>query len=149
MYYSIKPSGRGYGYVENDGKPLFPFGYGLSYTEFKYGNLVIPASLNKDESLHLSVDVTNTGDMEGDEVVQVYIHDKRATVARSMKELAAFKRIALAPGETKRVEIDIPYRQFSMWDANMKQRVEEGVFEVWLGKNADEIIEMKEVFVRS
>ena len=149
MYYSIKPSGRGYGYVENDGKPLFPFGYGLSYTEFKYGNLVIPASLNKDESLHLSVDVTNTGDMEGDEVVQVYIHDKRATVARPMKELAAFKRIVLAPGETKRVEIDIPYRQFSMWDANMKQRVEEGVFEVWLGKNADEIIEMKEVFVRS
>ena len=102
MYYSIKPSGRGYGYVENDGKPLFPFGYGLSYTTFEYENLQIPDTLQQDGTLRISVNVTNTGEREGDEVVQVYIHDVLASVARPMKELAAFKRVTLAAGETKK-----------------------------------------------
>ena len=138
MYYSIKPSGRGYGYIENDGKPLYPFGYGLSYTTFEYSGLKIPESLEKDNALKVEVTVTNTGDMEGDEVVQVYIHDVKASVARPMKELAAFKRVSLKPGESKVVEIEVPYRRFAMWDKDMKFGVEEGWFEVWLGKNADE-----------
>ena len=138
MYYAIKPSGRGYGYIENDGKPLYPFGYGLSYTSFEYSNLRIPEQLGKDEALKVTVTVKNTGDVEGDEVVQVYIHDQLASVVRPMKELAAFKRVSLKPGESKEVEIEVPYRRFGMWDKDLHFGVEEGWFEVWLGKNADE-----------
>ena len=147
-YYSIKPSGRGYGYVENDGKPLYPFGYGLSYTTFEYSDLQIPETLEKDAALHISVSVTNTGQMDGEEVVQVYMHDELASVARPMKQLAAFKRVSLAAGETKRVELEIPYRSFAMWDKDMNFRVEEGNFDVWLGKNAEERIDGKMVYVK-
>ena len=147
LYYSIKPSGRGYEYVENDGSPLYPFGYGLSYTVFKYSNLKIDDRVVKGDSLRISVDIENTGKMEGDEVVQVYIHDELASVVRPMKELAAFKRVTLSPGEKKRVDIAVPYRRFALWDANMNHRVEEGWFEVWLGKNANERIDGKKVFV--
>ncbi len=148
MYYSIKPSGRGYGYVENDGKPLYPFGYGLSYTTFEYSDLQIPETLEKDDTLRLSVNVTNTGERDGDEVIQVYIHDELASVARPMKELAAFKRITLAAGETRKVELAVPYRSFAMWDADMNFRVEEGDFDVWLGRNAEERIDGKIVNVK-
>ena len=86
----------------------------------------------------MSVKVTNTGEVEGDEVVQVYIHDELASVARPMKELAAFKRVTLKPGESKVVELEILYRRFSMWDKDMVQRVEEGWFDVWVGRNAEE-----------
>ena len=138
LYYSIKPSGRGYGYVENDGKPLWPFGYGLSYTTFDYSDFKVAESLAKDQSLKVEVKVTNTGEIEGDEVVQVYIHDELASVARPMKELAAFKRVTLKPGESKVVELEIPYRRFAMWDKDMVFRVEEGWFEVWIGRNSNE-----------
>ena len=149
MYYAIKPSGRGYGYIENDGKPLYPFGYGLSYTTFEYSDFQIPESLGKDEPLKVKVKVTNTGNVEGDEVVQVYIHDVKASVVRPMKELAAFKRVSLKPGESKDVEIEIPNRRFAMWDKDMKFGVEEGWFEVWPGRNADEIAApVKRVFVK-
>ena len=147
MYYSIKPSGRGYVYVDNDGKPLYPFGYGLSYTTFEYSGMSIPENLDKDQPLKVSVNVKNTGDYEGDEVVQVYIRDELASVARPMKELVAFKRVTLKPGESKKVEIEVPYRRFAMWDADMKFRVEEGWFEVWLGRDADEEVDRTRVYV--
>ena len=147
MYYSIKPSGRGYDYVENDGSPLYPFGYGLSYTSFEYSDFQMAEKLGKGESLKISVNVTNTGTMEGDEVVQVYSHDELATVARPLKELVAFKRVTLAPGETKTVEVEVPYRRFAMWDKDMEFRVEEGWFEVWLGRNADVKVAGGRVFV--
>lgn len=148
MYYSIKPSGRGYGYVENDGKALYPFGYGLSYTTFEYSDFHIDESLPGGEPLKVAVTVTNTGPVEGDEVVQVYIHDELASVARPMKELAAFKRVTLAPGESKVVEIEVPYRRFAMWDKDLKFGVEEGWFEVWLGKNSEERIDGGRVYVK-
>ena len=148
MYYSIKPSGRGYDYIENDGKPLWPFGYGLSYTTFEYSDFHIPETLDKDQPLKVSVKVTNTGEVEGDEVVQVYSHDELATVARPLKELVAFKRVTLKPGESKVVEIEVPYRRFSMWDKDMVQRVEEGWFEVWLGRDADAKVADGRVFVK-
>ncbi|MBO6248338.1 MAG: glycoside hydrolase family 3 C-terminal domain-containing protein, partial [Bacteroidales bacterium] len=149
MYYAIKPSGRGYGYVENDGKPLYPFGYGLSYTTFEYSDFRIPESLGKDESLKVKVKVTNTGKVDGDEVVQVYIHDELASVVRPMKELAAFKRVSLGPGESKEVEIEVPYRRFALWDKDLKFGVEEGWFEIWLGKNADEkVAPSSRIFVK-
>ena len=148
MYYSVKPSGRNYSYVENDGKPLYPFGYGLSYTTFKYSKFEMPEALDKDNALKLSVTVTNTGKVSGDEVVQVYMHDEIASVGRPLKELVAFKRVTLNPGESKRVEIEVPYRSFHMWDKDMKFRVEEGWFSVWLGKNAEQVIESKRVYVK-
>jgi beta-glucosidase len=148
MYYSVKPSGRNYSYVENDGKPLYPFGYGLSYTTFEYNNFEMPEALDKDNTLKLSVTVTNTGKVAGDEVVQVYMHDEIASVGRPLKELVAFKRVTLNPGESKRVEIEVPYRSFHMWDKDMKFRVEEGWFSVWLGKNAEQVIESKRVYVK-
>ena len=148
MYYSIKPSGRGYGYVENDGKALYPFGYGLSYTTFDYSDFHIEESLPAGEPLKVAVTVTNTGPVEGDEVVQVYIHDELASVVRPMKELAAFKRVTLAPGESKVVEIEVPYRRFAMWDKDLKFGVEEGWFEVWLGKNSEERIDGGRVYVK-
>jgi beta-glucosidase-like glycosyl hydrolase len=148
-YYSIKPSGRGYGYVENDGKPLYPFGYGLSYTTFTYSDFQMPESLGKDEPLKIKVKVTNSGDIEGDEVVQVYAHDEIASVARPLKELVAFKRVSLKPGESKDVEIEVPYRRFAMWDKDLRFGVEEGWFEVWLGKNAEEkAVSSGRVFVK-
>ncbi len=148
MYYSIKPSGRGYGYVENDGKPLYPFGYGLSYTTFEYSDFTMPSELQGGDSLHVSVKVRNTGQVDGDEVVQLYIHDELASVARPMLELAAFKRVSLQAGETKTVELTVPYRSFCLWDADMKFRIEEGWFEVWVGRNAEEKITGGRVFVK-
>ena len=148
MYYSVKPSGRNYSYVENDGKPLYPFGYGLSYTTFEYSNFEMPEELDKDNVLKLSVTVTNTGKVAGDEVVQVYMHDEIASVGRPLKELVAFKRVTLSAGESKKVEIEVPYRSFHMWDKDMKFRVEEGWFNVWLGKNAEQVIESKRVYVK-
>ena len=148
MYYSVKPSGRNYSYVENDGKPLYPFGYGLSYTTFEYSNFEMPEELDKDNALKLSVTVTNTGKVAGDEVVQVYMHDEIASVGRPLKEMVAFKRVTLNPGESKKVEIEVPYRSFHMWDKDMKFRVEEGWFNVWLGKNAEQVIESRRVYVK-
>ena len=146
-YYSIKPSGRGYGYVENDGSPLFPFGYGLSYTTFEYSKFQLPEKLAAGSSLKAKVTVTNTGSVAGDEVIQLYAHDELASVVRPMKELVAFKRVSLAPGESQEVELEVPYRRFALWDAQMKQRVEEGWFELWLGRNAQDKVTGGRVYV--
>ena len=148
MYYSIKPSGRNYSYVENDGKPLYPFGYGLSYTTFEYGKMQMPEKLDKDNALKVSVTVKNTGKVAGDEVVQLYMHDEIASVGRPLKELVAFKRVSLNPGETKTVELEVPYRSFHMWDKDMNFVVEEGWFELWLGKDAENVIESGRVYVK-
>ena len=148
MYYSIKPSGRGYGYVENDGSPLYPFGYGLSYTTFDYKDFQTVGTLEKGQPLKIRVTVTNTGAVKGDEVVQAYIHDELSSVVRPLKQLAAFRRITLEPGESREVELEIPNRQFALWDRNMNFRVEEGWFEVWLGKNAEEKITGTRVYVK-
>lgn len=148
MYYSIKPSGRNYSYVENDGKPLYPFGYGLSYTTFEYSGFQMPDKLDKDTPLKVSVTVKNTGKVAGDEVVQLYMHDELASVARPLKELVAFKRVTLNPGESKTVELEVPYRSFHMWDKDMNFVVEEGWFEVWLGKDAENVIDGSRVYVR-
>lgn len=148
MYYSIKPSGRNYSYVENDGKPLYPFGYGLSYTTFEYSNMQMPKELEKDNALKVKVTVKNTGKVAGDEVVQLYMHDEIASVGRPLKELVAFKRVTLNPGESKTVELEVPYRSFHMWDKDMNFVVEEGWFEVWLGKNAENVIDSRRVYVK-
>ena len=141
LYYAIKPSGRGYEYNDNNGKPFYPFGYGLSYTTFKYSNFNLPEKGGKGQPVFVEVTVTNTGNIKGDEVVQLYVHDEYASVVRPLKELKAFKRITLEPGESKVVKLELPYSSFGLYNEDMDFVVEPGNFEVWLGKNAEEKIE--------
>ena len=138
LYYNYKPSGRKYDYVDMPGKPLFPFGHGLSYTEFKYSNLNI--DVNEEEGkVVVSVDVENISNREGDEVVQLYIHDAVASVARPIKELKGFKRITLKPGEKKTVTFTLTLDDLAFYDINMRRVVEPGVFEVMVGSSSEDI----------
>jgi beta-glucosidase len=137
LYYYIKPSGRGYRYLDDNGKPMFPFGFGLSYTTFEYSNLVIPEKVNKNGDTKVLVTVKNIGTVKGDEVVQLYLRDEFASVVRPIKELKAFKRITLEPGESRQVELSLPYRSFGLWDKDLKFVVEPGVFKVMIAKNAE------------
>jgi beta-glucosidase len=139
LYYYIKPSGRGYQYLDDDGKPMFPFGYGLSYTTFEYANLIIPEKVNPEGDTKVLVTVKNTGAVKGDEVVQLYLHDELASVARPLKELKAFKRITLDPGESKQVELSLPYRSFGLWDKDLTFVVEPGLFNIMIGKDASSV----------
>ncbi|MDR1758832.1 MAG: glycoside hydrolase family 3 C-terminal domain-containing protein [Bacteroidales bacterium] len=140
IYYYIKPSGRGYGYLDDDGKPLYPFGYGLSYTTFEYSDLVIPATVKPNTETKILVTVKNTGKVSGDEVVQLYVHDKEASVARPLKELKAFKRVTLAPGESKQVELTLPYRTFGLWNKDLKFVHEPGIYEIMIGRDAENMV---------
>jgi beta-glucosidase len=145
MYYYIKPSGRGYGYLDNDGKPLFPFGFGLSYTTFEYSDFNVPEIVNQNGDTEVSVTVKNTGKVKGDEVVQIYLHDVVASVARPLKELKAFKRVSLNPGESKRVTLALPYRSFGLWNRELKFVYEPGAFDVILAKDAENVIAQKTI----
>jgi beta-glucosidase len=137
IYYYIKPSGRGYRYLDDDGKPMFPFGFGLSYTTFEYSHLVLPEKVNQNGDTKVLVTVTNTGAVKGDEVVQLYLRDEQASVVRPLKELKAFKRVTLNPGESRRVELSLPYRSFGLWDKDMNFVVEPGDFKVMIAKDAE------------
>ena len=137
IYYAVKPSGRGYDYLDDDGKPMFPFGYGLSYTTFIYSHLVIPATLHTGDSLRVKVTVTNTGDRAGDAVIQLYLHDSVAPVVRPLRELKAFKRVTLAAGESREVTLTVPYRSFGYWDESLKFVVTPGIFDVMISSDAE------------
>ncbi|MBA7497807.1 MAG: beta-glucosidase [Clostridia bacterium] len=141
LYYNPKPTGRGYDYVDLRGKqPLFPFGYGLSYTEFEYSNLKInPEKISSKEKMNIGVDVQNIGKYKGDEVVQLYINDKVATVARPIKELKGFERITLEPEEKKTVNFTITSGDLAFYDINMDLVVERGIFEVMIGSSSEDI----------
>jgi beta-glucosidase len=130
IYYAVKPTGRSNSYIDDDGKPLYPFGYGLSYTTFHYSNLVIKA----DHSVWVTI--TNTGKVAGDEVVQLYLHRTIAPVVRPEKELKAFKRVHLLPGESKVVSLELPPRSFGYYDENLHWVCPPGSFEVWVSRNA-------------
>ena len=140
IYYNYKPSGRGYGYVNMSGEPMYEFGYGLSYTDFEYRDLKLSSSeINSDDSVKVSLQVKNIGKYKGDEVVQLYIHDKVASVTRPVKELKAFKRISLDTGETKKVIFDLTPESFKMWDRNLNYVVEPGEFDLMVGSSSKDI----------
>ncbi|RKY84837.1 beta-glucosidase, partial [candidate division KSB1 bacterium] len=140
LYYNYKPTGRGYDYIYVSGKPLFPFGYGLSYTEFKYSNLrITPEKITTNEKINISVDVENVGNFRGDEVVQLYLHDVVASMIRPVKELKGFKRITLDPEEKKTVNFVIKPEQLSFLDVNMNRIIEPGIFEVMIGSSSEDI----------
>jgi len=143
LYYNQKNTGRPYtggkevtysGYRDASNDALYPFGYGLSYTTFKYENLKLDkAEINKNESIKASINVTNTGAFDGEEVVQLYIRDLVASITRPVKELRDFKKIVLKAGETKTVDFIIDSKSLEFYTANRKWEVEPGDFEVFIG----------------
>jgi beta-glucosidase len=138
-YYDYKPSARRLYLFEQPG-PEWPFGYGLSYTTFKYDDLkVSPEKIAPDGKTTVSVTVTNTGQRASDEVVQLYIHDVVSSVTRPVRELKGFRRIHLTPGESKTVAFPLGFDELSFYDAKMKRVVEPGRFEVMVGGSSDNV----------
>ena len=132
----------GYRYIDRKKlKPLFAFGHGLSYTTFEYGKPVADKkTMSENETLTITVPVTNTGAREGKEVVQLYVRDVKSSVVRPIKELKAFSKVALRPGETKKVELTIAKDALSYFDADKHEWVAEpGKFEAWIGSASDDI----------
>lgn len=124
-------------YLDIDNDPLFPFGYGLSYTTFKYGKPSISATEMKEgDVLTVSVDVTNTGNYDADEVAQLYVRDVVGTVSRPVKELKGFSRISLLKGETKRVDFKLTVGDLKFYDQQLDYRAEPGDFEVMVGPDS-------------
>jgi beta-glucosidase len=135
-YYNYKPSARR-GYLFDDVSPLYAFGYGLSYTQFEFSNLKLEKDTIKTKgSTRVSVDVTNTGKVAGDEVVQMYIRDCVSSVTRPVKELKGFQRITLKPGQTQTVSLDITPEHLAFYNIDMKYVVEPGEFEVMVGSSS-------------
>jgi beta-glucosidase len=137
VYYNQKPSAKR-GYLFTSKEPLYPFGFGLSYTTFEYSNLKIsPAKIGIGEKATVSISVTNTGKIAGDEVVQLYIHDKVSSVTRPVKELKDFARINLAPGASRTVSFTITPDKLQYYDINMKRTVDPGMFDIMVGTNSN------------
>lgn len=137
-YYNHKPSANRT-YAFSTRKPLYPFGYGISYTTFKFDNLrVEPAQIYSDGTAKVSVDITNSGSREGDEVPQLYLHQRVAEVTQPVMQLKGFRRITLKPGEKKTVEFAITPDMLSMLNIDMHRVVEPGVFDVMVGPSSDQ-----------
>lgn len=149
VYYNHKPSARR-GYLNDDVSPLYPFGYGLSYTTFEMTSLRLEKeTIGKNEPIKVFVDVTNTGALRGTEVVQLYIRDELSTVTRPVKELKDFARIELEPGETKTVEFLITPEKLMFWDIYMNYVVEPGEFSVLIGNSsADKDLQELKLWVK-
>ncbi|HEU4960977.1 MAG TPA: glycoside hydrolase family 3 N-terminal domain-containing protein [Sphingomonas sp.] len=139
MFYNYKPSAHR-GYVIGDNGPLFPFGYGLSYSTFTMSPpRLSAATIGTAGSVDVSVDVTNTSSRAGAAVVELYIHDVVSSVTQPVKELKGFRRVALAPGERKTVTMTLTPRELSLWNRDMKRVVEPGEFEVMTGPSSAEL----------
>ena len=132
---------KGFTYMYLSGEPLFAFGHGLSYTTFKYGKLELSdAQIARNGRLTASVDVTNTGKREGDEVVQLYVHEVSPAVKRPVKELRGFERISLKPGETKKVTFTVPAEKLAYYDETTHSFVvKPGAFDVLVGSSSQDI----------
>jgi beta-glucosidase len=146
-YYNYKPSARR-GYLFDDVSPLYPFGFGLSYTEFKFGKPRLEKdTIKPDESTCVLVDVTNIGKVAGDEVVQMYIRDCISSVTRPVKELKGFQRIKLEPGQTETVRLDITPEHLAFYDIDMNYVVETGEFKIMVG-NSSRDEDLQQVILR-
>jgi beta-glucosidase len=135
-FYNYKPTARR-GYLFDDVTPLYPFGFGLSYTTFAIANVHLDKKrIKQGTSTRVSAGVTNTGDRAGSEIVQMYIRDLVSSATRPMKELKGFRRIVLEPGESSTVTFDITPDLLSFYDADMKFTVEPGDFEIMVGNSS-------------
>jgi beta-glucosidase len=148
-FYNYKPSARR-GYLFDSVDPLFPFGFGLSYTTFAFTNLRLDrAEIDMEETARIRVDVANTGSRAGDEVVQLYIRDVVSSVTRPVKELKGFKRITLEPGESTTVAFDVTPEHLAFYDIDMVFRVEPGEFRLMVGSSSrDEDLQTVTLHVR-
>ena len=131
VYYN-KPAPAAHDYVEMSAKPLYPFGYGLSYTTFEYSDLTVTG-------LDATFKVTNTGNHKGDEVVQLYLHQDLSTVVQPERQLKAFKRITLEPGETRTVTLHLDYGDLAIVDADMQWTVEPGTYHLLIGSSSNDL----------
>jgi len=122
------------------GTPLYPFGYGLSYSNFEYSNLrVEPAEIHPGGEAHVTLDVKNVGDRAGVDTVQLYIHEKYAPVSTPVKQLRGFERAALKPGETKTVTMKLTPEDLQLLDIDMHWRVVPGDFEIMVGRSSEDL----------
>jgi beta-glucosidase len=149
LRYNHKPTGRGDDYLDLTGQPLFPFGFGLSYTSFDYSELRIdPDTLGEAGPATVRFVVRNSGARAGDEVAQLYVRDVLASVARPVMELKGFRRVHLEPGESKTVSIALSADQLRMLDRDMRWVVEPGAFRIMVGGSSKDIRLRGELIVR-
>jgi len=132
---------KGFTYMYLNGKPLFPFGHGLSYTQFAYSNLKLSKkSIAENGEITVTADIKNTGNVKGDEVVQLYVHQVKSSVKRPAKQLRGFERITLDPGQKKTVSFTVPASQLTFYDEKIHGfRIEEGTVQLMLGSSSDDI----------
>lgn len=137
LYYNQKPQAHYIDYLTLDNKPMYPFGYGLSYTDFNYSEIRLSSTnISQDDSIVASIDITNAGTMDGDEIVQLYIRDCVASVTRPLMELKDFKRISLKKGATETVLFTINKNKLAFWNIDMNYVVEPGEFELMIGRSS-------------
>jgi len=140
LVYNHKPTGRGDDYENLTGLPLFPFGYGLSYTTFEYSKLTIEKPVAKvGEKINISFEIKNTGNRAGDEVAQIYLRDQVASVARPVQALKGFERIHLEPGASKIIKLTLLPEDFEMLNAKMQTVIEPGDFTIMVGSSSRDI----------
>jgi beta-glucosidase len=138
-FYNVKPSARR-GYLFDTVAPLYPFGFGLSYTTFEVGAPQLSSDhIRPDGSVTVSVPVRNTGSRSGDETVQIYVHQQVGSVTRPIKELKAFQRVSLAVGESRTLTFTLTSEAFRMWNIAMKRVVEAGAFDIMAGSNSADL----------
>jgi beta-glucosidase len=149
LVYNHRPTGRGDDYVDLTGRPLFPFGFGLSYTTFAYRDLTLtPDTLAAGDTAVVRLRVRNTGDRLGHEVVQLYIHDVLSTFARPVLQLVGFTRVRLAPGEEREVAFELGPEQLAVLDGELEPVVEPGTFRVYAGASSRDLRLRGELIVR-
>jgi beta-glucosidase len=146
IYYNHKNTGRPLDpnekyttkYLDVPNTPLYPFGYGLSYTTFEYSNLKVDKNeITEDQIVNISIDVKNTGNYDGEEVVQMYIHDVVGSVTRPVRELRGFEKVMLKKGETKTIKLSLNKKDLSFYRLDMTFGTEPGKFDVYVGGSSD------------
>ena len=145
LFYAHKPSGRGYAYCDDDGKPLYPFGYGLSYTTFSLTDAEMHVA---EDAVGIACRVTNTGARAGTQVVQLYVGSHDCDVARPVKELKKYLRVTLGPGETKRVRLCLGQDAFCYYDRKMRYGLHDGAHTLMLGTSSEDVCAAFEVTVK-
>jgi beta-glucosidase len=148
VFYNAKNTGRPYNpgkpdekyvsrYLDSPNSPLFPFGFGLSYTTFRYDDLNV---ICEDEKIEIEVKVTNSGERDGEEVVQLYVQDKAGTITRPVKELKGFRKVMIKKGETKILNFTVTKDDLAFYHPDIKRYFEPGEFIIYVGTNSAETV---------